>query len=105
MIFLFSVVFPMVKLVALLVLWFVKVAARRRVTILHWLSVLGKWSMLDVCVIAMVVVIVKAGGLITAQARVGLYVFGLAIVASMLISMYGDHPARHAQAPLLDPVG
>jgi len=85
--FLFSIVFPIVKLTALAALWFMPVEQERRQTLLKWTSALGKWSMLDVFVVAIVVVISQFGGLMEASARVGVYVFAAAIAGSIVTSM------------------
>jgi paraquat-inducible protein A len=48
---------------------------------------LGKWSMLDVFVIAVTIVIVKVGGSFAkAEPRPGLYVFSLAVFLSMILT-------------------
>ncbi len=51
-----SICWPYVKQVMLVILWFVPpkyVSVSRRGTILHWLDLLGKWSMADIFVILM----------------------------------------------------
>lgn len=89
----FSVVFPFAKLAALGGIWFVPVKAGWRKRTLFWLKVLGKWSMLDVFVIAIIVVISQMGGLLEAEARIGVYIFGAAIIGSMMASFMVDHLA------------
>src|SRR3989338_6215639 len=46
--FVFSIVFPIVKLLALTVIWLIPLQEQQRTMVLHWLGLLGKWSMLDV---------------------------------------------------------
>ena len=92
--FFFSVVFPVVKLVALGVLWNVRLAEDKRQTVLRWLGALGKWSMLDVFVVAILIVLVKLGPLANVEPQVGLYVFCAAILASMVTSMYVESLAK-----------
>lgn len=94
--FFFSIVFPMVKLIALAVIWFVKLPEGKRMGLLHWLGILGKWSMLDVFIVAILIVLVKLGPFVKVEPRVGVYVFAAAIVASMLVTMYIDALARRA---------
>jgi paraquat-inducible protein A len=50
----------------------------------HWLGVLGKWSMLDVFVVAITIVITKISSFAKAEARLGLYFFGASIMLAML---------------------
>ena len=88
--FIFSMVFPFVKLLALTVIWFVKLPNHQRTKLLHWLGVLGKWSMLDVFVVAILIVLVKLGPLAKVTPRGGVYVFTAAIASSMLTTMYID---------------
>lgn len=94
--FFFSIVFPLVKLLALAILWFVKLPEDQRARLLHWLGMLGKWSMLDVFVVAIVIVLVKLGPLAKVEPRVGVYVFSTAIVCSMLTAMHVDRLARRS---------
>lgn len=93
-VFFFSMVFPFIKLGSLAVIWFVRLAEEDRAKILHWLGLLGKWSMLDVFAVAILIVLVKLGPLASVQPRSGVYFFCAAILASMLSSMYIDHLAR-----------
>ncbi len=86
--FFFSIVFPIVKLTALATIWFARLAGERREWLLHWLGILGKWSMLDVFVVAILIVLVKLGPMAKVEPRVGVYVFAAAIIASMLTTSY-----------------
>jgi len=83
-IFFFSIVFPVAKLVALYTIWFVPMRAESRQRILKWLSILGKWSMLDVFVVAVIIVSVKLGVLASANAEKGVYFFAASILLAML---------------------
>ena len=86
--FVFSMVFPVIKLVALIVLWWVKLDEDYRSALLRGLELLGKWSMLDVFVVAIMIVLVKLGPLANVQPRSGVYFFAAAILSSMLTTMY-----------------
>jgi paraquat-inducible protein A len=59
---------------------------RHRHRQLHVLSFLGKWSMLDVFVVAILVVTVKLGAIANITVHVGIYLFTLAVLASMLLT-------------------
>jgi paraquat-inducible protein A len=58
----------------------------RRHRQLHVLSFLGKWSMLDVFVVAILVVTVKLGAIASITVHFGIYLFTLAVLASMLLT-------------------
>ena len=92
--FFFSIVFPMVKLTALTLIWFVRLPEQKRQTALHWLGLLGKWSMLDVFVVAILIVLVKLGPLARIEPQRGLYWFAAAILMSMITSMYVERLAK-----------
>ncbi|MDP3702799.1 MAG: paraquat-inducible protein A [Candidatus Omnitrophota bacterium] len=94
--FFFCIVFPLVKLAALAVLWYVKLAEAQRTALLHWLGLLGKWSMLDVFVVAILIVLVKLGPMANVTPQSGVYVFCAAIVASMLTTMHVESLARES---------
>jgi len=95
-VFFSSMIFPIVKLFSLAVIWFKKLPDEKRTRLLHWLGILGKWSMLDVFVVAILIVLVKLGPLVKIEPRVGVYVFAAAIVSSMLTTMYIEHLAKRS---------
>ncbi len=92
--FFFSIVFPLLKLTMLGFIWMVRLAEQKRKAVLHWLGILGKWSMLDVFVVAILIVLVKLGPLAKVQPQRGVYWFAAAIFLSMITSMYVDSLAR-----------
>ena len=85
-IFIFSCVFPIVKLLSLLLLWFVPFDSDQRGKVVTWLGHLGKWSMLDVYVVALTIVIAKSSTLLKAKPELGIYYFGASVVLSILTS-------------------
>lgn len=89
-VFLFSMVFPVAKLLALGAIWFGWGRGVRRLGALHWLQLLGKWSMLDVFVIAVFVSAIQLG-IATATSRLGIQVFCLAILLSMASTILMIH--------------
>jgi paraquat-inducible protein A len=93
-IFFFSIVFPVAKLTALWVIWAIRLDEDSRASLLHWLALLGKWSMLDVFVVAIMVVAAKLRTLTTVTPQVGVYVFGLSIIVSMLTTQYVEQLAK-----------
>lgn len=84
---LFSVVFPILKILWLFVLWNLEPAGgaghRRH---LHWLAVFARWSMLDVFVVALLVVSVKLGALAQARVELGIYAFAASVLLTMALS-------------------
>ncbi len=92
--FFFSMVFPFVKLFSLALLWYRKMSDAERMKTLHWLGLLGKWSMLDVFAVAILIVAAKLRDLTQVQPRIGIYLFGLAIILSMLATMRVEQLAK-----------
>jgi paraquat-inducible protein A len=83
----FSVLLPFLKLGVLL-----RLLGRngrhggRQARYLHWMHHYGKWSMLDVFVVAILVVAVKLGAIARVEMRYGLYAFAAAILLTMFIT-------------------
>jgi len=84
---LFSVIFPTVKLVALFWIWAAKLTSHQRLAIIGRLEILGKWSMLDVIVVAITVIAVNLGCTVRADRRIVIYVFASSIILTMLVMM------------------
>lgn len=98
---LFSVVFPILKSVLLVLVWnFDPSYGERHRRHLRWLSTYGKWSMLDVFVVALLVVSVKLGSLAEARVEVGIYAFAASVILTMLLSAWISH---HALEPAAQP--
>ena len=93
-IFFWSVVFPIAKLFGLALIWAVRMPAEQIKKLLHWLGILGKWSMLDVFVVAVMIVAVKMKPLLQIEPRAGIYVFCAAIMLSMITTMVMERLAR-----------
>lgn len=74
----FSIVFPVTKLFVLFLIGFGTLPVRRLV----WLSALGKWSMMDVMLVAIVVFAAKTSGMASAVALPGIWFFGAATLLS-----------------------
>ncbi len=94
--FFFSIVFAFIKLASLLWIWFWKLTDAERLKTLKWLEILGKWSMLDVFAVAILVVAAKMRSLTEVQPRIGVYLFGAAIMLSMLTTTHIDRLARRS---------
>jgi len=86
-ILIFSVCFPLVKIFSLAYLWHVETAAERRKRLLRRIEALGRWSMLDVFVVALLVVTIELGILADVEVHAGIYFFAASVLASMAASM------------------
>ncbi len=85
-ILLFSMIFPIAKLAAGLWVWArIEAASPRARRVVGWIQVLGKWSMVDVFVVALAVVAIKISIVTDVAVHAGIYVFAAAIVVSMLL--------------------
>lgn len=91
----FSVAFPLLKILMLMLIWNIEAASgERHRRHLKWLAEYSKWSMLDVFVVALLVVSVKLGALAEARVEHGIYAFAASVVLSMLVSNWiGRHTA------------
>jgi paraquat-inducible protein A len=86
-VFSFSILMPAWKMVLLYRLLHLSERDKERCQRqLHILSFLGKWSMLDVFVVAILVVTVKLGAVANVTVHVGIYLFTLAVLASMALT-------------------
>lgn len=81
---LFTVVLPAAKLALLCYAWNRPRLAHR--WSLRWLDILGKWSMLDVFVVAVLIASIQLGPLATIELHYGLYLFSAAVVMIMIAS-------------------
>ncbi len=83
-VFSFSIAFPLLKLVTLGYLWWQAHDEPPSPAPMLVLRALGKWSMLDVLVVAVMVVVIDLGILADTSAEYGVYVFGGGVLLSML---------------------
>lgn len=86
-ILLFSVVLPVIKLGVLFRLLGSRDNSSETLhRYLHLMHQYGKWSMLDVFVVALLVVTVKLGAVASVETHYGLYAFGVAVLLTMVIT-------------------
>jgi paraquat-inducible protein A len=84
-IFVFTILFPVVKIVLLFLIHYFRFwSLERRKRFLHYLSIVSKWSMLDVFIVALLVVIVRLGITGKIEVKWGIYVFALSVILSTL---------------------
>lgn len=84
---LFSVVFPIAK-IALLTIATNAVSGERITRWLGWLNIFGKWSMLDVFVVAVLLATVKLRMLADVEVHYGLYAFAASVVLTMVAAHF-----------------
>jgi paraquat-inducible protein A len=90
-IFLFSILFPVIKLLILLDLSFVQFLKPKQRSIAHrWMEWAGKWSMLDVLLLAILVMWIKLQGVVSFQFGPAIVAFSLCVVFSLLAAMALD---------------
>lgn len=88
---LFTLVFPCAKLGLLAITWLERAHDLSRVRKLHgWVSTLGKWSMLDVFVVAILIVAMKSAAVAEIHIGFGLYLFTFSVIATQLASAWID---------------
>lgn len=83
----FTLLLPITKMAVLFASVNGKLAGASRKRYIHWLALLGKWSMLDVFVVAVLIASVKLGSIASIEIHYGLYVFA----ASVLLMMAATH--------------
>jgi len=91
----FTIIFPFVKITALLVLWLKPGMTLHQMARVHdFVAHLGKWSMLDVFVVAVLVVLIRAGGLATIKAQDGLLLFCASVMLTQIASSWTGRIAK-----------
>lgn len=86
---LFTLVFPCAKLGLLAIVWLEREHDLARVRRLHgWVESLGKWSMLDVFVVAILIVAMKSAAVAQIHIGIGLYLFTFSVIATQFASVW-----------------
>jgi paraquat-inducible protein A len=93
---LFTVILPVIKLVVLAYAWNRPRSAHHRT--LRWMEALGKWSMLDVFVVAVLIASVRLGPLASIELHRGLYFFSASVIMIMIASRVVYLRVRNAAA-------
>ena len=83
LLFSFSIVFPVTKLILCLLMWSVPMRISTRHSISNILYHAGKWSMLDVFVVGILVVAVKLRDLVEVQLHSGVFWFAASVCLSI----------------------
>ena len=97
----FSLCIPAIKIANLLLILNVEYSRDSMLDkSLQIIETLGKWSMLDVFVVALLLVSVKLGALAKIEVHFGLYAFASAVLLTMALS-YWIHRLSHQRLKLL----
>lgn len=87
--FVFTLVFPFVKINTMLVLWlYPRLDGESAQRMFHFVSNLGKWSMLDVFVVAILVLTVKSSGVASIQVGTGFFMFFISVMLTQFASLW-----------------
>lgn len=94
-VFLASIFIPLVKIIGLAVLLLsVQFKARwqpvMRTKMYHFIAMVGRWSMLDVFMVSLLIAVVSLGNAAQVQANIGLRFFGLVVFFTMLATLSFD---------------
>lgn len=90
-VFVFSIIVPIIKIGTISLLWNNKLSDNEGHAMLLILSFISKWSMLDVFVVAVIVVVSKLSSYADAEAKIGIYVFGIHVLLTMILSKVFYH--------------
>lgn len=94
-VFVASIVVPTFKLVGMAILLYsvqrrLAMSARQRAVMFRFIEWIGRWSMLDIFVIAILVALVDFGHLASIEAGYGAVAFGSVVVLTMLAALAFD---------------
>ena len=83
----FSILLPILKIGVLFMLTSRKARQSHKLgKYLHLMHEYGRWAMLDVMVVAILIVAVKLGAIVSVEIHYGLYLFGAAVLVIMLVT-------------------
>ena len=85
----FTICFPFIKVNALLALWlYPGLTPDQARNFYKFVSHLGKWSMLDVFVVAILVLTVKSSGVASIKIGIGFFLFFISVMLTQLASLW-----------------
>jgi uncharacterized paraquat-inducible protein A len=87
----FSIIFPFVKLIALFHICFIIKKSKVRFKTIRIIEALAKWSMLDIFVVCILLVLTNNQIFVSSEPEVGVYYFLLAIFISIICAILIDH--------------
>ena len=84
---LFSVAIPLVKMILVAVVTNTSSWNKSgRYNITYWLSLIGKWSMMDVFIVAILVIVGKFRGVAEVEIHYGLYMFAASVILIQIVT-------------------
>jgi len=94
-VFIASILVPTFKLVGIgLLLYSVQrrqpLSARQRILMYRFIEFIGRWSMLDIFVIAILVAVVNFGRIASVEANLGAVAFATVVILTMLAALTFD---------------
>ncbi len=90
-ILLFSIVLPLLKILALIELsWLCSMQQHHRARTFRWMEQIGKWSMMDVMLLALLVMMIKLSGVVQFHFGPALVAFVLCVTMSMISAICFD---------------
>ncbi len=96
---LFSLCLPFIKIFSLIAILHIPHQQKSFLDhLLHWIERLGKWSMLDVFVVALLLVSVKLGALAKVTVHYGVYIFAFSVLLTMLASFWIEQLSKKNRA-------
>jgi paraquat-inducible protein A len=92
--FIFTICFPFIKMNCLLALWlYPGLKTDQARAFYRFVSQLGKWSMLDVFVVAILVLTIKSTGIASIKVGIGFFLFFLSVMLTQFASLWTGHIA------------
>lgn len=94
----FTICFPFVKMNALLAIWlYPSLTAEQAKSFYKFVSHLGKWSMLDVFVVAILVITLKSSSVASIRIGNGFFLFFISVMLTQFSSMWTGHIASQLE--------
>jgi len=72
-------------------------AVDRARRLFHFVSNMGKWSMLDVFVVAILVLTIKSGGLASIRVEDGFFLFFISVMLTQFASLWTGRVVSHLE--------
>mgnify|MGYP000346633492 CR=1 FL=1 len=88
-VFMASIIIPIFKLLALffiILTEYLNIAFNARTSLLALVDFIGRWSMLDVFLVSIMVALIKFGDFATVSAGIASYLLGIVVICTMLAS-------------------
>ncbi|WP_145081038.1 paraquat-inducible protein A [Poriferisphaera corsica] len=95
----FSIIFPFIKLALIAITWLHITSPHKRQKTIAILETLGKWSMLDIFIVCILLVLTTNQVVISSAIRFGVYLFLIAITLSMITSLIIQTISRPIDTP------